>query len=458
MDLNLLDLPTEILLLILKKKLSYKDLANLSQVNTQCRQTVRSFWQSKTRLEFNERTLILSDSFSKNDKLKLKPDEFLDMMESILKQTNWHDLKHLDASLFCKRYKDNAAFNDRFIKLIVQYCTNLTRLVLKSYMVTYNCFTPLPVNLTQLVNLNMRNSSINDYCLTYVLNDCVSLEKLNISKCNFIKGLFVENLYRDLVNLKSLHMDYCENFAEAQLISFLDRNGKYLTREFLCLGVKLRTEKFGKAVARNLTNCPVLSVQLNASVGVLVSSLELQNLQNLVDLDLSESKVHNNEISQIMHNCLKLERLKLCNMAMLGDEAFTALPIQCCLSLLHLNNLSKLTDLSLEKISRFVGRSLRELDVRGCVGVTSRGLVKFFRQCKKLVDINVGKMERVMDQDFVSFFVENNEFESRAVAVRAHDCVSLKRFVKSVAHFDNKVLDDKRHKIVYNNLVFNFPK
>jgi hypothetical protein len=452
-DLNLLDLPNEVLLFIFSK-LCYRSLARIAQANKKCCEIVRLVWQAESKIDFGKRAFIY-ESNHKNDKLKLSPTNFLSMMETILKQTNIENIKKLDVTFYCQRYRNNRAFNERFVNLLVEYCKNVTHLNLAGYVLTYDFFIHLPTNLTKLVHLDLRASTINDYCLTYILNDCLNLSTLNLNNCVCLKGIFVKNLYRDLSNLKFLYIDYCDKIDENTLIEFLGRNGKYLTGAFHSRTTSPfgKGENFFETVLTNVVN--VQSLALTCSQ--IEFSTNLHTLKNLVELDLSQSHANNNEISLVLNNYLSLRKLSLNLMRGLLDEAFTKRPISAPISCLELCRAKSLTDFSIQAIGRYLADSLNELNLSDCQSLSSLGVEELLKSAVKLKKLDLSLMDAIMDARFLNWLAEESSFIQK-ISINFYGCVKVQEFLSTNTDFNQEMLKNRRFKINYKKVVVTFHK
>jgi hypothetical protein len=447
MDLNLLDLPAEVLVMIVSI-LCYRALARLAQVSTKCRDIVRFIWQTESEIDFSQRAFIYETNHN-NGKLQLSPANFLCMMESILKQTNAERLKKLDATFYCRRYRANQAFNEQFINTIVKYCQNINYLNLAGYILTYDSFNELPMNLSSLVHIDLRSSTINDYCLTYILNDCFNLQTINLNKCACLRGLFVGKLYRVLDNLKFLYIDDCDKLQEAPMIEFLNRHGNYLTGAFHSRSSVKLTNEFCEAVVKNLKY--VQSLKLTCSE--VKFSYNLHSLQHLTELDLSGSVANNNEISLVLNRCLKLKLLRLNGMTELRDDAFTMRPILSRLSALELHNARNLTDLSIQVICTYLARYLSRLNLIGCQ-LTSFGVGELLKECTMLDKLDLS--DGIMDESFLEWLLENSESLNK-VTINCHGCSKLQEVLSKKSNLSEEMFINKKLKFFnYNKIKFSF--
>ena len=414
LHLGLLELPNEVLLMIFSKT-SLKDLFRLAQVNVKCMQIVDLVWSSKKEIVFNNQCVFGSNS------------QLISIVKKILAKTNPIVLRSVDLSFFCRRFKNNKPFNQEFIQTIVENCSKITSLNLENYILTYDYFNMLPVNLTLLTDLNLSRTSIYDYNLTYVLNDCRLLQNLNLASCNCLKGKCqLEKLYHDMANLKSISFDFCQNIPEIWLLDFLHRYGQNLV-SFMAKSVHQRTKVFYNAVTKHLNRVNHLSLSYHSSDNF----PQIHNFADLVELDMGNQVKHGSSsfgLSLILKNCYKLKRLNLTKVSDLDDDLFATTEINSPLEYLNISDCSIFTDVTLRAISQKLDKSLVFLNISNCNLFKGENILNFLQSMTttKQRRVSLHNLAIMKDKAFLDRLLFNTKFNNRLIL----ECSKVSEFEK----------------------------
>jgi hypothetical protein len=251
-------------------------------------------------------------------------------------------------------------------------------------------------NLTSLEALNINDCSNLTYQDLSALKALTNLKKLNLTNAPDITDTFLKVMLKDYKNLEDLDISYCCNITDEGL-KFIVENLENLEGLDLS-GCRKITDDGLKNIIKNLKNLKRLNICDSKDITNEDLKFIFQNLENLESLGLSYSSKKEGYL-QRFQNFKNLKRLNLTG-SRLTDNDFKFI----CENFKNLEDLTlmgcyRITHKALQSISENL-KNLKTLNLEGCI-MNDKGL-KSLLNLKNLnhVDIRFSRIDTVTLKDF----------------------------------------------------------
>lgn len=262
--------------------------------------------------------------------------------------------------------------------------------------------TTLLHRLKELKNLNrirIDGARVSDSTFQIIGTNCKFLVEIGLSKCKGVTDKGLVELVSACPNMKILNLTCCDSITDAAVSAIAE-----YCRSLLSLKVEscnLLTEK---------------SLHLLGSSSLLLKDLDLTDCSGVNDAGLqylskcSEllclklglcTNISAKGLSHIASNCSKIRELDLYRCTGIGDDGLAALSSGCKkLKQLNLSYCNEVTDRGLQYLSQV--EELSDLELRGLVNITDKGLTALAAGCKRLSALDLKHCENINDSGFWS--------------------------------------------------------
>lgn len=300
---RLLDLPNEILLLILNC-LDYRDLNRLELVNHRLYKLATQAWKCVTELNMNARTLYGHRT------TRLTSIRSGLCLRALTSRLDPGMLRVLDLSHYCLAFDAQLAFclSQSCLDVLAAAATpysSLKVLNLAHCRINHNGSSPSVQNqsFVQLVRkcpnvtiVDLSNTRINDLNLVEFFDRCIKLKSINLSE-NTLEGICFEHVPS---SIEEIRLNNCVIDRDKPVIEFLERSKSSLT-SFHGNAISLNSDDFYAAV----TTTPSQLRSLSLACDQLDDTICFHRLEHLTELDLSASLCDESVFATILNKCTK---------------------------------------------------------------------------------------------------------------------------------------------------------
>lgn len=321
--------------------------------------------------------------------LNLAQCSFVDNSALAALQTGCSSLMGLDLT-GCTRINETGALNfirvaTQLEQLIVSHCHQLAD-------ATLLYLSKLP----SLRVLKVERCSITNSGLLEARAASEILEEICFKRCP-VMDCGVQSFITGCGNLLHLDLTCCQSISDSTLF-VLAENCRFLETLLLenCLGIT------AAGLASVASGCPNLHTLDCTDCSLGDSDVEgIAKIQNLQTLKLGFSvKVTNCGLAYLRANCGSLRHLDLYRCEQIGDEGITAL-LEGCHSLTEVNlSYTSVTDEGLLVLTHC--RDIVNVELRGCLGITSIGLTHIAGVLPHLTDLDLKHCYKVGDKGMLA--------------------------------------------------------
>ncbi|KAJ3031807.1 UNVERIFIED_CONTAM: hypothetical protein HDU68_012313 [Siphonaria sp. JEL0065] len=314
---------------------------------------------------------------------------------------------------------------DQVHSIILKDCSKLTKTGLKSIQLSkskLSCFEltfnrkAIPEAIVVAIRassgesikrINLSGTSLTDEAFGLLLEKCRVLEELVVSECVNLTDNAMNTAIKTVMVQKQQQQDQKEALPPVFSLKLLDVSGN---------------TKLSDKLVSNVARCFPLLESINLAKLEITTNRSLEAIalycKNLTSLDatgvtfsyIPGGNTLNNTLLLIAKECANLKSIRIAACKFLEDNAVNALTALCpnlevigidlflkaqselnYLEVLDVNSISTITDKSMELLSVYGKRKLKELNVSGC-GITGAGVLVFAKAKREAMDdVDSGK-------------------------------------------------------------------
>jgi F-box/leucine-rich repeat protein 2/20 len=320
------------------------------------------------------------------------------------------------------------SFTDAGLAAFISQHPNLDQVHIRyNYRVNSASISVLAINCSNLSELDLTETSIDDECLTALAAASPPLKKLTLAQCKKITNFGFGALVRQCPQLESVSVECCSQLGDEILHSLAAHHDSMnidspARQNLLDVNLSVCPKLTEQALSKLLLECPNLSSLAIARwkhLGTIGISAIASSCPNLHSLDLSFTDINDIDLIPLTNALLPLKCLNLNDCKSLsdasvktliansprleqlkmscGDEAIAkvvkhcpslhSLTISCCLTL---------TDRGLSLLAH-AGLPYDKVTFNNCHKITDEGLAFFFQRCNDLTYISLDDSTKVGD-------------------------------------------------------------
>lgn len=339
---------------------------------------------SKRELILNRQTV-----FGRDDSYSDSIDELFDkdLLKTILLRVSKENIKRLDLSNYRSFLEPEAT---ECLEIIGEFCPNLEAICFNGLLKKDNfqslyadSFGLFAQSCSNLHDVDLSLSSIDDQSLVVLFRSCQKLDSLNISFCSLITGQCFESLGE--ICFHRLQIEECSQLKNEYLMLVLRQSRNSIRH--LSLNNQLVSIDIIYFILYDLIKLAYLEMKVVGFEALASTSVhkfnEFRFLKALTSLDLSYSWCDDRILAYILCHCQSLTSLVLNNCGNVSDETFTRMPIRAPLEKLNLFSLT-ITDVSLNSIVDQLYGSIKWLKLMGCIELSSEAMVNALQNLESL--------------------------------------------------------------------------
>ncbi|KAE9448192.1 hypothetical protein C3L33_19910, partial [Rhododendron williamsianum] len=251
---------------------------------------------------------------------------------------------------------------------------------------------------------------VDDNALRFLGHGCPSLQVLDVSRCDKVSSFGLVSVIRGHIGLRQLDA----GVTDKGLVELLSACPNMKILNLTCCdsitdaAVSAIAEYCRSLLSLKVESCNLLtekSLHLLGSSSLLLKDLDLTDCSGVNDAGKLKCGLCTNisakGLSHIASNCSKIRELDLYRCTGIGDDGLAALSSGCKkLKQLNLSYCNEVTDRGLQYLSQV--EELSDLELRGLVNITDKGLTALAAGCKRLSALDLKHCENINDSGFWS--------------------------------------------------------
>ncbi|KAK4743018.1 hypothetical protein SAY87_001019 [Trapa incisa] len=262
---------------------------------------------------------------------------------------------------------------------------------------------------------------ITDKDLYVIATKFRGLKVLHLQNCKGISDVGMLELGGGLSSLQSLDVSYCRKLTDRGLKTVAE--GCHDLRRLQVAGCRLITDGALQSLSQNCHCLEELGLHGCTSITDFGITELVKGCKKIKHLDISKcSNVGDEGVSSVAKACSSnLKTLKLLDCYKVKDDSMITLSTYCKnLETLVINGCRDISDVAMKSLASACGKSLKNLRMDWCLGISNSALSCILTQCRSLEALDIGCCEEVSDAAFDGF--GNDEVELGLKFLKVNNC------------------------------------